>query len=126
LGPDPHRQPAQIAGHLPLRLTCEEYPSEARTAKDSCIFGPIPVLAAIDDFFSRQVVCIAPLEGPNTGWIIEALEQTLQKRGARKRIISDQATVLAGGAFAELLRQRNVKPRFEGVGEHESITRLLR
>jgi len=34
---------------------------------------PIHVLVAIDHF-SRKVVCVAPLEGPNAGWIIEALE----------------------------------------------------
>ena len=51
---------------------------------------PIQVLVAIDHF-SRKVVCLAPLEGPNAGWIIEALEQAIQQHGAPKHIISDQA-----------------------------------
>ena len=49
---------------------------------------PIQVLVAIDHF-SRKVVCTVPLEGPNAGWIIEALEQAMQKHGAPKHIISD-------------------------------------
>lgn len=81
---------------------------------------PIQVLAAIDHF-SRKVVCVAPLEGPNAGWIIEALEQAMQKHGAPKHIISDQAKVFVGDAFAELLRKWNIKPRFGAVGKHGSI-----
>jgi len=46
---------------------------------------PIQVLVAIDHF-SRKVVCIAPLEGPNAGWIVEALEQTIRKHGATRRV----------------------------------------
>jgi transposase InsO family protein len=81
---------------------------------------PIQVLVAIDRF-SRKVVCAAPLEGPNAGWIIEALERALQKHGAPKHIISDQAKVFVGDVFAELLRQWNIKPRFGAVGKHGSI-----
>ena len=81
---------------------------------------PIQVLVAIDHF-SRKVVCAAPLEGPNAGWIIEALERALQKHGAPKHIISDQAKVFVGDVFAELLRQWNIKPRFGAVGKHGSI-----
>jgi putative transposase len=73
------------------------------------------------DHFSRKVVCVAPLEGPNAGWIIEALEQTMQKHGAPKHIISDQAPVFTGEAFAELLRQWNIKPRFGALGKSGSI-----
>jgi len=73
------------------------------------------------DHFSRKVVCVAPLEGPNAGWIIEALEQALRTHGAPKHIISDQASVFTGDAFAELLEQRNIKQRFGAVGKHGSI-----
>jgi transposase InsO family protein len=66
-------------------------------------------------------MCIAPLEGPNAGWIIEALEQAMRKHGAPKHMISDQAPVFTSDAFAELLRQWNVKPRFGAVGKHGSI-----
>lgn len=81
---------------------------------------PIQVLVAIDHF-SRKVVCVAPLEGPNAGWIVEALEQAMQKHGAPKHLISDQASVFTGDAFAELLSRWNVKPRFGAVGRHGSI-----
>jgi transposase InsO family protein len=81
---------------------------------------PIEVLVAIDHF-SRKVVCVAPLEGPNSGWIIEALEQAMRKHGAPKYLISDQAPVFVGNAFAELLKQWNIKPRVGAVGKHGSI-----
>ena len=81
---------------------------------------PIQLLAAIDHF-SRKVACVVPLEGLNAGWIIEALEQAMRAHGAPKHIISDQAGVFVGDAFAELLRQWNIKPRFGAVGEHGSI-----
>jgi len=64
---------------------------------------------------------VVPLEGPNAGWIIEALEQAIQKHGAPKHIISDQASVFIGDAFAELLKQWNIKPRYGAVGKHGSI-----
>jgi len=81
---------------------------------------PIHVLVAIDHF-SRKLVCVAPLEGPNAGWIVEALEQAMRKQGGPKHIISDQAPVFVGDVFAELLKQWNIKPRFGAVGKHGSI-----
>ena len=80
----------------------------------------IQVLVAIDHF-SRKVVCAFPLEGPNAGWIIEALELAMRKHGGPKHIISDQAPVFVGDAFGELLRQWNIKPRFGAIGKHGSI-----
>ena len=73
------------------------------------------------DHFSRKVVCVAPLEGPNTGWTIEALEQALRTHGAPKHLISDQAPVFVGTAFARLLEQWNIKPHFGAIGKHGSI-----
>jgi transposase InsO family protein len=73
------------------------------------------------DHFSRKVVCATPLEGPNAGWIINASERAMEQHGAPKHIISDQASVFTGNAFAELLRQWNVKPRLGAVGKHGSI-----
>jgi transposase InsO family protein len=64
---------------------------------------------------------VAPLEGPNAGWIIEAMECAIRKHGTPKHIISDQASVFTGDAFAELLQQWNIKPRFGAVGKHGSI-----
>jgi putative transposase len=81
---------------------------------------PIHILVAIDHF-SRKVVCAAPLEGPNVGWIIEALENAIRKHGAPKHLISDQAGIFIGPAFAEALKPWNVKHRFGAIGKHGSI-----
>ena len=80
----------------------------------------IQVLVAIDHF-SRKVVCVVPLEGPNAGWIIEALEQVMRKHGGPKHSITDQVPVFVGDAFAELLPQWNIKRRGGAVGKHGSI-----
>ena len=61
------------------------------------------------------------LEGPNAGWINNALERAIEEHGAPKHIISDQAGVFTGNVFAELLDSWNVKPRFGAVGKHGSI-----
>jgi transposase len=79
---------------------------------------PIHILVVIDHF-SRKVVCATPLEGPNAGWIIEAMERTMQEHGAPKHIISDQAKVFIGDAFAELLSHWNVKPRWGAIPQAE-------
>ena len=65
---------------------------------------------------------VTPLEGPNAGWINNALESAIEKHGAPKHIISDQAGVFTGNVFAELLDSWNVKPRFGAVGKHGSIS----
>jgi transposase InsO family protein len=44
-----------------------------------------------------------------------------KEHGAPKHIISDQASVFVGEAFAELLRQWSIKPRFGAVGKHGPI-----
>ncbi len=75
-------------------------------------------ICVVIDHFSRRVMSVTPLEGPNAGWINNALESAIEKLGAPKHIISDQASVFTGGAFAELLRQWNVKLRFGAVGKH--------
>ncbi len=80
----------------------------------------VQVLVAIDHL-SRKVVCAFPLEGPNAGWIIEAVEQAMRKHGAPKHIISDQAPVVTSDAFADLLRQWNIKPRFGALEKSGSI-----
>ena len=74
------------------------------------------------DHFSRKVMSVTPLEGPNAGWINNALESAIEKHGAPKHIISDQAGVFTGNVFAELLESWNVKPRFGAVGKHGSIS----
>jgi len=53
---------------------------------------------------------------------IDALENAIQEHGAPEHIISDQASVFTGDAFAELSDNWNVKPRFGATGKHESIS----
>jgi putative transposase len=62
-----------------------------------------------------------PLEGPNAGWINNALESAIEKYGPPKHIISDQAHVFTGVVFAELLGKYNIKPRLGAIGKHGSI-----
>ncbi|HIL70623.1 MAG TPA: transposase, partial [Verrucomicrobia bacterium] len=81
---------------------------------------PVHVLMVIDHF-SRKVVCVTPLEGPNAAWIIDALEKAIEIHGPPKHIISDQARVFVGDAFAELLVRWHIMPRFGAVGKHGSI-----
>jgi transposase InsO family protein len=82
---------------------------------------PIHIFVVIGHF-SRKVMSVTPLEGPNAGWINNALESAIEKHGAPKHIISDQAGVFTGNVFAELLDSWNVKPRVGAVGKHGSIS----
>lgn len=81
---------------------------------------PIHICVVIDHF-SRKVVCVVPLEGRNAGWIINALESAIERHGAPKHIISDQAGVFIGAVFSELLDRWHIKPRFGAIGKHGSI-----
>ena len=81
---------------------------------------PTWVLVAIDHF-SRAVMAIAPLEGPNAGWVVEVLETAFLRHGAPKHIISDQEGLFVSEVFAALLRDWNIKQRFGAVGKHGSI-----
>ncbi len=84
-------------------------------------FWPIHIFVVIDHF-SRKVMSVTPLEGPNAGWINNALESAIEKHGSPKHIISDQAAVFTGNVFAELLDSWSIKPRFGAVGKHGSIS----
>ena len=84
-------------------------------------FWPTWVLVAIDHF-SRKVVACWPLEGPNAGWMVDAMEETFLQDGAPRHLISDQEGIFTGEAFAALLGDWNIKHRFGAVGEHGSIT----
>ncbi len=62
-----------------------------------------------------------PLEGPNAGWINNALESAIEKYGPPKHIISDQGGVFIGDVFAELLGKYEILHRFGAIGKHGSI-----
>jgi len=65
---------------------------------------------------------LCPLEGPNAGWVIEALEQAFYRHGVPRHLITDQESVFTGGAFRQLLAQWQVRQRFEAVNKHGSIS----
>ena len=81
---------------------------------------PTWVLVVIDHF-SRRVMACCPLEGPNAGWVVGAMEEAFLRHGAPKHIISDQEKVFISDAFQELLIPWDVKQRFGAVGKHGSI-----
>jgi putative transposase len=81
---------------------------------------PIHICVVIDHF-SRKVVAAVPLEGPNAGWINNALESAIEKYGAPKHIISDQGGAFIGAVFAELLGKYEILHRFGAIGKHGSI-----
>jgi len=85
-------------------------------------WGVLPtwVLAAIDHY-SRKAVAVCALEGPNAGWVIEALEQAFRCYGVPRHLITDQEGVFTSEVFADLLWRWGVKQRFGAVHQHGSI-----
>ena len=77
-------------------------------------------LVAIDHF-SRATMAVVPLEGPNAGWVMGAMEEAFLKHGAPRHLISDQEKVFISDAFCDLLILWDVKHRFGAVGKHGSI-----
>ena len=65
---------------------------------------------------------VTPLEGPNAGWINNALEIAIEKYGTPRHIISDQASVFTGEVFADLLERKSIMPRLGAIGKHGSIS----
>ncbi len=63
------------------------------------------------------------LEGPNAGWVINALEAAFAQFGIPKHLVSDQGPQFTCAAFAEFLGldEYKVKHRFGAVGQHGSI-----
>ena len=100
------------------------YPNHVWSIDTTMIYcwGLWPIhICVIIDHFSRKVMAAVPLEGPNAGWINNALEIAIEKYGQPKHIISDQAHVFTGEVFAELLGKYNIKPRLGAIGKHGSI-----
>ena len=81
---------------------------------------PVYILVAIDHF-SRKIVAVRPLEGPNSGWVVDAMEEAFAAHGEPKHIITDQGVQFKSGAFEELIASKGIKQRFGAVGKHGSI-----
>lgn len=62
-----------------------------------------------------------PVEGPNPGWILNALEQAFREVGPPKHIISDQHGTFISDAYKEFIKSWEKKPRYGAIGKHGSI-----
>ena len=107
-------------GNLPPQGGKAPQPYSTRTRVWRWGVWPTWVLVAIDHF-SRAVMAIAPLEGPNAGWVVGAMEEAFTQHGAPRHLISDQEGVFISDAFQDLLIPWDVKQRFGAVGKHGSI-----
>jgi transposase InsO family protein len=100
------------------------YPNHVWSIDTTMVHGwglwPIHICVVIDHF-SRKVMAAVPLEGPNAGWINNAMERAIEKYGPPKHIISDQAPAFTGAVFAELRGTYTIKLRLGAVGKHGSI-----
>ena len=81
---------------------------------------PTQILVAIDHF-SRKVVAAVALEGPNAGWICNALDAAFTAVGPPRHLISDNHPIFRSDAVEDLLASRRVKHRFGAVGKHGSV-----
>jgi putative transposase len=123
----PRRAPAgakaQEAPATPRELV-SRYPNHVwsvdRTREWRWRVWPTWVLVAIDHF-SQKVVACCPLEGPNAGWVVDAMEEAFAQHGAPRHLISDQEGVFTSEVFRDLLWRWDVKQRFGAVGKHGSI-----
>jgi len=113
-----------VAGFDPSQAIPASYPNHVwsidRTLVSLWGLWPTYVLVAIDHF-SRKIVAVVPLEGPNAGWVCDALEAAFRALGPPRHLISDHEGVFTGAAFSELLGKWHVKPRLGAVGKHGSI-----
>jgi len=66
-------------------------------------------------------VAVTPLEGPNAGMVINALEAAFKNTGKPKHLISDHGSVFTSAAFREFIDSNRVKIRYGAIGEHGSI-----
>ena len=117
-------QPARRTAKPQPREIIARYPNHVWSVDRTRVWRwrtwPTWTLVAVDHY-SRMVTTAYPLEGPNAGWVVNALDDAFVRHGAPKHIITDQEAVFTGAAFRELLSQWNVKQRFGAVGEHASI-----
>jgi putative transposase len=125
--PRPAGTPATAAGkpeEKKPRQIVARYPNHVWSADRARVWRwriwPTWALVAIDHF-SRKVVACCHLEGPNAGWVEEALEAAFLRHGSPRHIITDQEGVFTGKVFEDLLWRWDVKQRFGAVGKHGSI-----
>jgi putative transposase len=119
-----HPAPAQAARSTTPKEIVARYPNHLwsldRTRVMRWGIWPTWVMVVIDHF-SRAVVAVAPLEGPNAGWVVDVLEGAFLRHGPPRHLIRDQEGVFVGETFIQLLNDWGVKHRFGAVGTHGSI-----
>jgi len=57
-------------------------------------------------------VAVTPLEGPNAGMVINALEAAFENIGKPKHLISDHGSVFTNAAFRKFMDSNRVKIRY--------------
>jgi len=127
LQPKPRTAPAaakaQAAPTAPRQIVAR-YPNDVWSVDRTRVLRwglwPTWVLMAIDHF-SRAVMAVVPLEGPNAGWVVGAMEEAFSRHGPPRHLITDQEGVFISDAFRDLLVRWDVKQRFGAVGKHSSI-----
>jgi transposase InsO family protein len=79
-------------------------------------------VVVIIDHFSRKIMAAVPLEGPNAGWVINAMDEAIERYGSPRHIISDQRSAFISEAFEECLKNNNhIKHRLGAIGKKGSI-----
>ena len=104
-GPKASAKPKKTEDETEARSIPAWYPNHVWSIDTTMMFcwGLWPIhICVVIDHFSRKVMAVVPLEGPNAGWINNALESAIEKYGAPKHIISDQAHVFTGTVFARI------------------------
>ena len=128
LRPRPRKAPvaagqARAAPEKPREIVAR-YPNHVWSVDRTRVYlwglWPIWVLVAIDHF-SRMVTVVCPLEGPNAGWVIDAVASACRRHGSPRHVITDQEGVFVSDAFRDLLWRWDVRHRFGAVGQHGSI-----
>jgi putative transposase len=113
-----------VTGEVKPRQIVARYPNHVWSVDRTRVWRwhifPTWLLVAIDHF-SRAVMAVVPLEGPNAGWAVDVLEEAFLRHGTPKHIITDQEGVFVSEVWAELLRDWHIKHRFGGVGTQGSI-----
>ena len=100
------------------------YPNHVWSIDTTMVFcwGLWPIhICVVIDHCSRKIMAAVPLEGPNAGWVNNAVESAIEKYDSPKHIISDQASIFTGDVFAELLETYDIKPRLGAIGKHGLI-----
>jgi len=124
--PRPEGTPATAAGkpeEKKPRQIVARYPNYVWSADRTRVWRwriwPTWALVVIDHF-SRAVMAVVPLEGPNAGWVVEAMETAFRRHGPPKHIITDQEGVFTSEVFGDLVWRWHVKHRFGAVGKRGS------